>query len=157
MKIAEYNWIPVQISLPDTSRIVIIQLKGYPDPTTGYFEGGKWNIANKFITDAEAPIIAWTEMPESYDATPEDLMFRTADETRLLTKMAITRRSQPDYDAQFYEIRELILHNLSMGQWAIGIPNLTERNRSRLLDAGFKIEDHKIDNVKSLVSIVSWK
>ena len=154
--IAKNSWVPISVSLPDSDRMVAIQLLDYMDPTIGCFRNGQWDIMDKTICGAEAPVIAWREMFDRYEPSEDDFVFRTANETRLLTLTALNRSEQPNFDSEFYMIRDKVLHAAVIDKvFETTFKTLSEKNITRLANAGFKIETNIINNKEYYT--VSWK
>lgn len=155
-KIAKNSWIPISVSLPDTNRTVAIQLLDYLEPSIGCFQNGEWEIMDKTICNAEAPVIAWREMFERYEPADTDIVFRTANETRLLTIAAINRAAQPNYDSEFYMIRDKVLHAAVIDKkFETTFKELSAKNAVRLSHAGFKISS--ASDLNGEYYIVSWR
>lgn len=154
--IAKNSWVPISVSLPDSDRMVAIQLLDYMDPSIGCFRNGQWDIMDKTICGAEAPVIAWREMFERYEPSEDDFVFRTANETRLLTLTALNRSEQPNYDSEFYMIRDKVLHAAVIEKkFETTFKELSAKNAVRLSHAGFKISI--ASDLNGEYYIVSWK
>ena len=111
---------------------------------------------DKTICGAEAPVIAWREMFERYEPSEDDFVFRTAHETRLLTLTALNRSEQPNFDSEFYLVRDKVLHAAVIDKvFEVTFKTLSEKNITRLANAGFKIDTNIINNKKYYT--VSWK
>lgn len=65
------HWIPVEISLPDSGRLVQIQTEELPDPTIGcfYAKQGRWSFEERNFSEMNPSLtaIAWREMVEPYE------------------------------------------------------------------------------------------
>jgi len=69
-KYAKNHWIPVEISLPDSGRLVQIQTEELPDSTIGcfYAKQGRWSFEERNFSEMNPSLtaIAWREMAETY-------------------------------------------------------------------------------------------
>ena len=104
---AKDHWVPVDISLPDSNRMVQIQIAELPDATIGSYwsDNGQWIHGEKGYEALETiTVLAWREMAESYKEEDEVLIFRSADEARILTFNALQRAKNGNLEKEFYEI-----------------------------------------------------
>lgn len=155
-KYAKEHWIPVDISIPDSNRVVQLQLEEYPDPTIGCYwaEKGIWTIEQKgsyHITDFTP--IAWRELADPFVEEDDVLIFRRADEARTSSFNALKRIRKGHPHIEFYEVREKILERTIHGEFTLSLQKLSDEIKEKLVDAGFEVSyDYKSDKY-----IVSWE
>ena len=135
------NWIPVCVSLPDTHRVVIVQIDKLPDPTIATYwpETGKWvceEIGYDF-NDEGINVLAWRDYPDAYVEIPEEYIFRTADEARTMTFNAQKRIASGNTNSEFYDAREKVLQATIHGEWSCYFENLSPQIVEAFQCAGF--------------------
>jgi hypothetical protein len=153
---AKDHWVPVDISLPDSNRLVQIQIAELPDPTIGSYwsDNGEWILGEKGYDALETiTVLAWREMAEAYKEEDEVLIFRSADEARILTFNALQRAKNGNLEKEFYEIRTKILSAAdSEGMFSTQIKEISADNVIRLTDAGYEVTANE-----NGYYIISWK
>ena len=137
------NWIPVCVSLPDTHRVVIVQVADLPDPTIASYwpETGKWvceEIGYEEVNNEDGfNVLAWRDYPESYVEAPVEYIFRTADEARTMTFNSKKRIASGNSNAEFYDAREKVLQATIHGEWNCYFEELSPRIVEAFQRAGF--------------------
>lgn len=153
---AKDHWVPVDISLPDSNRMVQIQIAELPDATIGSYwsDNGQWIHGEKGYEALETiTVLAWREMAESYKEEDEVLIFRSADEARILTFNALQRAKNGNLEKEFYEIRTKILSAAdSEGMFSTQIKEISGDNVIRLNEAGYEVTANE-----NGYYIISWK
>lgn len=125
-KYAKNHWIPVEISLPDSGRLVQIQTEELPDPTIRcfYAKQGRWSFEERNFSEMNPSLtaIAWREMAEPYEKKDnEKLIFRSADEARTLSFNALRRIKSGSLNQEFYDVREKVLYVTSQGLFDVNL------------------------------------
>lgn len=154
-KYAKSHWIPTNVCLPDSERLVQIQLKEFPDPTIGYFcaEKGKWIIEERCFSDNDnyCPI-AWMEMAESYNPQDEEtIIFRCADEARIMSFNALNRIKNGNPNKEFYDVRLKALAATEQGKFDMFLEDPSDHILRALIDRGYEV----IKKEKGY--IISWE
>ena len=153
---AKNHWIPVEISLPDNWRLVQIQTEELPDPTIGSFYAklGKWSFEERDFSEMDPPLtaIAWREMADPYEKNDNGkLIFRSADEARVLSFNALRRIKNGNLNQEFYDVREKALHATAQGLFEMYLENASDDILKGLIDAGYTIIR------KNKGYVISWK
>lgn len=137
-------WIPTNLSLPDSSRIVLIQIAELPDPSIGSYwaDKGKWVFEEKDYEEITNPtVLAWRDMPSPYKPEKPIRIFRSAAETRTLTFSTLKAIKEGSYDKEFNDIREAVLHACLLGNWCTDVVITDEKNLAKLKEAGFIVTE----------------
>ena len=150
------HWTPVEISLPDSGRLVQIQTEELPDPTIGcfYAKQGRWSFEERNFSEMNPSLtaIAWREMAETYEKKDnEKLIFRRVDESRTLSFNALRRIKSGSPNQEFYNFREKAPHVTSQGLFEMYLENASDDILKGLIDAGYTI----IKKEKGY--LISWK
>ena len=134
------NWIPVEVSLPDTHRTMIVQTRELPDPTiASYWGNGKWSIEEDLEDgiDGDFNILAWRDYPKPYKEKVEEFIFRTANEARTMTFNAKKRIASGNENAEFFYAREKVLRATITGAWETYFEELSPKIVKAFKKAGF--------------------
>jgi hypothetical protein len=154
-KYAKSHWIPTEVCLPDSERLVQIQLREFPDPTIGYFcaEKGRWIIEEScFSENDNYNPIAWREMADPYIPPDEDtIIFRCADEARILSFNALNRIKQGNPNKEFYDVRLKALAATEQGKFNMFLENPSDDILRALIDRGYEITK------KETGYLISWE
>lgn len=140
------TWTPVTLRVPNNSDLKIVQAAGYPDPLIGWYNDGKWFIEDKFVNDTsiDIDVVAWRDFPPCEDVNKMPRSFRSINEARYLTMLALDVIKRNDADKDFQEVRGLIYSAVTRGLWTVDMGERPQIVIDALKEQGYHVDGTKI-------------